>query len=320
MHTNCHKEQQVEKQLKTLVGILKTNRNEPAVTDISAALQLIGYELPKISSVVIKPNMCYYFNASTGQTTDPRLVGALIDFLREATGRKLDITVAEADASAMQTKIAFPLLGYRKLAEQKQIKLLNLCDDKVEEKEVLVGAEKHSLKVPQTLLNSDLFINVPKLKVMRQVSITCAMKNIFGALAYPRKAIYHQKLAETIVAVNKILKPHLTVVDGLTALGRHPVRLNLLMAGTNPFAVDWVAAQVMGYQPAKVKFLALAAKEHLGDPKNIAILGENPQTYSKDFPTENKLVAGVKMAAQTKLIKFYSKISGDIIPPVLDDS
>lgn len=307
--------------MKSNVSLFKTENGEPSVADISQVLQLINYQAPQhVNSVVIKPNLCYYFNASTGQTTDPRLVGAVIDYLRETYGQTLDIAIAEADASAMQTKIAFRLLGYMKLAEQKQVKLLNLCQDTIKEHEVQVNGQKHTLQVPQTLLNSDLFINMPKLKVMRQVNITCAMKNLFGAIAYPRKAIYHRQLEETIIAINKILMPHLTIVDGLTALGRYPVRLNLLMAGTNSFAVDWVAAQAMGYQPSKIKFLNLAIKEHMGDPKNITVIGEKPETFGKDFPTENKLVANLKMSAQTKLIKVYSKVSGDIIPPVLDDS
>lgn len=254
--------------MKSNVSLFKTENGEPSVADISQVLQLINYQAPQhVNSVVIKPNLCYYFNASTGQTTDPRLVGAVIDYLRETYGQTLDIAIAEADASAMQTKIAFRLLGYMKLAEQKQVKLLNLCQDTIKEHEVQVNGQKHTLQVPQTLLNSDLFINMPKLKVMRQVNITCAMKNLFGAIAYPRKAIYHRQLEETIIAINKILMPHLTIVDGLTALGRYPVRLNLLMAGTNSFAVDWVAAQAMGYQPSKIKFLNLAIKEHMGDPK-----------------------------------------------------
>ena len=135
----------------------------------------------------------------------------------------------------------------------------------------------------------------------------------------PRKVVYHKILDETIVGINKLLKPHLTIVDGITALGTHPIKLNLLMAGTNTFDVNWVAAKVMGYKPSNIKFLNLAIKEHLGDPKNIATIGEKPETFSKDFPTENSTVAKLKMTAQTSLIKVYSKVSGDIIPPVLDD-
>jgi uncharacterized protein (DUF362 family) len=306
--------------MKSIVSLVKLESPEPTAKDISKAIQLIQFKQEEsIKSVVIKPNLCYYCNASTGQTTDPALVGALVDYLRETYGQNIEIKIAEADASAMQTKYAFRLLGYTRLAQQKQVKLLNLSEDTIKETEVQVNGEKITLKVPQTLLKSDLFINVPKLKVMRQVHITCAMKNLFGAIAAPRKVVYHKILDETIVGINKLLKPHLTIVDGITAFGKYPVKLNLLMAGTSTFEVDWVAAQVMGYQPSKIRFLNLAIKEHLGEPRNIDIIGEKPEVFSKDFPTENNMVARLKMVAQTSLIKVYSKVSGDIVPPVLDD-
>ena len=287
--------------------------------DLANALRLIEFKPPAhVNSVVIKANLCYYWNASTGYTTDPALVGALIDYLREVHGADLDIQIAEADASAMQTKYAFKLLGYQKLAEQKNVKLLNLCQDSIQDVEVEVDGRKLSLKVPATLRNSDLFINVPKLKVMRQVHITCAMKNLFGAIAYPRKAIYHPTLERTIVAINKILKPHLNIVDGLIALGKYPVKLNLLMAGTSTFAVDHVAAQIMGYHPSKVGFLKLAAKEHLDE--NVVVKGEKIETFAKGFPKENNSLAKLKMGMQFSLIKAYSRVSGDVIPPVVEDN
>ena len=287
---------------------------------ISKALNLIDFKLPSsVSSVVIKVNLCYYWNASTGQTTDPMLVSALIDYLREAYGRDVEIKVAEADASAMQTKYVFPLLGYTKLAKQKNVQLLNLSEDAIEEDEIQVNGRKIALKVPKTLLRSDLFINMPKLKVMRATHVTCAMKNLFGAIAFPRKVTYHPLLAEAIVAINKVLKPHLNIVDGIVGLGNYPVKLNLVMAGADAFAVDYVAAKVMGYNPSRIRFLNLAISEQLGNPKDINVVGEEIEAFRANFPTENTLAARIKMRLQFSLLRTYSKISGDIIPPSIDD-
>lgn len=273
-----------------------------------------------VNTVAIKVNLCYYWNASTGQTTDPLLVSALIDHIRTKYGKDVEIKVAEADASAMKTKIAFPLLGYTQLAQEKKVDLCNLSEDVVEEKKVQVNNYETTLKVPQTLINSDLLINMPKLKVMRATHITCAMKNIFGAIAYPRKVTYHSKLAETIVAINKLLKPNLNVVDGLIALGKYPIRLNLLMAGEQAFAIDWVAAQVMGYTPSRVRFLSLAIQEKLGDPKLITTVGEEPRVFREVFPKESALFSRVQMRLQMSILKTYSRLSGDIIPPsILED-
>ncbi len=47
------------------------------------ALAKLEYDFSKkIKTVIIKPNLCYYWDYSTGETTDPRLVSAVIDWVR----------------------------------------------------------------------------------------------------------------------------------------------------------------------------------------------------------------------------------------------
>lgn len=287
---------------------------------ILEALKLAEFKFPKVArSVAIKPNLAYYWDAATGYTTDPRVVAAIIDIIREKCGEDVDIKVVEADASAMRTKYAFKVLGYEKLAEEKKVELFNLSKGVLDEKTVQVGKREITFKVPRLLLDSDLFIDVPKLKLMRIVKITCAMKNIFGCIGRPRKVVYHPILNETIVGINKILRPHLTIVDGLVALGRFPVKLNLIMASADPFSIDWVASQIMGYNPSKVKYLKMAVNEKVGDPKGVTTCGAEIEEFAKLFPKEGLLSTGFLWSLQFQLLKTYKKMVGDIIPPVLEE-
>jgi len=287
---------------------------------ILQSLALIEFKWPlNVNSIIIKPNLCYYWNPSTGQTTDPRIVGAIIDVVREKYP-SANIGIAEADASAMRTRHAFPVLGYTRLAEEKKVALINLSEDILEEKTLNINGHELTLKVPQSLQKSDLFINVSKLKVMRQTTITCAMKNIFGCIGTPRKVKYHPLLKEAIVGMNKLLRPHLTVVDGLVALGQHPIRLNLLITGTDAFSVDYAACRVMGYDPHKVGFLNLARKEGIGSEDGISLRGVTDLTsYSKSFPRPNFMLSKLLWRVQFSLIKAYKQFSGDIIPPALEE-
>jgi uncharacterized protein (DUF362 family) len=231
----------------------------------------------------------------------------------------VDIKVVEADASAMRTKYAFPVLGYEKLAKEKKVELFNLSEDVLVDRTVKVNGREISFKVPQVLLDPDLFINVPKLKIMKIVKITCAMKNLFGCIGTPRKVVYHKFLNEAIVGINKILRPHLTIVDGIVALGRYPTKLGLLIAGTDPFAVDWIASKIMGYKPSNVKFLKIAMKERLGNPKNITVYGEKMSEFAKIFPKEGTVSTGLLWSMQFWLLKTYRQIVDDVIPPVLEE-
>ena len=306
----------------SVVSLVRTQSSvEEIKNSVSEAFDLIDFKPNgSVKSVAIKPNLCYYWEAATGYTTDPRVVAGVIDCVRERYGVDVDIKVVEADASAMRTKYAFPVLGYERLAEEKKVELFNLSNDGLEEKTVHVNHRGISFKVPQILLKSDLFINVPKLKIMRATKITCAMKNVFGCIGIPRKVVYHSLLEEAIVGINKILRPHLTIVDGLVALGRFPVKLGLIMASVDPFSIDWVASQIMGYNPSKVGFLKVAMKEKLGNLDGITTSGESVAEFQKIFPKESFISSKWLWGIQFWLLKAYRKIVGDVIPPALEEA
>jgi len=304
-----------------IVGLVKVPDYQDGIgRSISQVLDLIEFKQPSsVKSVVIKPNLCYYWDACTGYTTDPRLVAGIIDYIRERFGENAEIKVAEADASAMRTKYAFPVLGYDKLAKEKNVELLNLSKDTLVDETVKVNNRDLQFKVPQVLVNSDLFVNVPKLKIMQATKITCAMKNVFGCIGTPRKVVYHAFLNEAIVGINKILHPHLTIVDGLIGLGRHPRKLGLIMAGADPFSIDWVASQIMGYKPSRVRFLKLTMKENIGNPKGISIVGASVSDFAKVFPKERFITSKRLWGTMFWSLRAYNKIVGDIVPPILED-
>lgn len=307
--------------MSSLVSLVKTPISEEELRlSVSKALDIAGFK-PNAGaeSVAIKVNLCYYWDASTGHTTDPRIVAAIIDYVRDKCGKNIDIKVVEADATAMRTEYSFKMLGYEKLAKKKDIELFNLSTDDIEETTVVVNKREIKFKVPRLLLESDFFINVPKLKIARETVISCAMKNIFGCIALPRKVIYHPFLNEAIVGINKILHPHVTIVDGLVALGRVPIKLGLVMAGSNPFSIDYVASNIMGYNPMRIGCLRLGSKENLGDPRRISVIGEDVRSLRKMFPHRNNFVFSKWWNTQLRLLKWYSKIVGDIIPPIIGE-
>lgn len=233
---------------------------------ILRSLNLISYNLPShIKSIVIKPNMCYYWDHSTGQTTDPKFVAALIDVIRDQMPRDVDISIVESDASAMKCKYAFRLLGYEKLSQDYDVKLVNLSEDKCNHVKVTVGNQPFHLMMPQTIQNADLKINVTKIKYsLKDIKITCALKNIFGCNPYPKKFRFHPKLNETIVALNKIMKFDLSTVEGIIVSGAQPRKLGMIMTSTDPVALDAAAAKIAGINPRTIKYLQLAEKEGLG--------------------------------------------------------
>jgi len=106
------------------------------------------------------------------------------------------------------------------------------------------------------------------------------------------KGSMHNHLSEKIVDLASIVKPSVAVIDGIIAGEGHetsgnPVEMNLVIAGTDPVAVDAVGAAVMGIPPESVKHLRLAEERQLGicDLKQIEIMGEPVEKVKKDFET-----------------------------------
>jgi uncharacterized protein (DUF362 family) len=111
--------------LVSLVKIQKTSLYSMKQA-ILEATELIDYHFRKeTKNIVIKPNLCYYWDYSTGQTTDPIFLAALITMLREISPN-VNISIVESDASAMKCRNAFKMLGIEKIAEKYDVKLVNL--------------------------------------------------------------------------------------------------------------------------------------------------------------------------------------------------
>jgi uncharacterized protein (DUF362 family) len=306
------------------VAITSVDNQQFSSSDIDGAVEKaidhLNYDFSGKNNVVIKPNLCYYWNASTGETTDGQVVCSVIKYVREKIGKDVNITVAEADASAMRTKFAFSILGYDELCQKNNVALKNLSEGNVVEKTVKVGKTDVTLPFNEDLLNADLIINVPKLKTHNFIGVTCAMKNIFGSISKPRKYTYHNNIVNVIVAANKIIKSDIVVVDGLICRGSCPKKLGVIMASDNPLTNDFVAAKIMSFNPKKVPYLTLAAKEKVGEAENISIIedGVKLAEIKKNFPHYSHTVHSISWGLQLKMLKAYTAVSGDVLPPFLE--
>ena len=273
----------------SLVSFVRTSKSDSCSLKqaISESLYLIDYKFSKKTRrIVIKPNMCYYWDYSTGQTTDPKFVAAIIEIIRERISPNVDISIVESDASAMKCKYAFKFLGYEKIAKQYGVKLVNLSEVEAEPVKVRVRNQPFRFMVPQIIKNADLRINIPKMKYMALSKISCALKNIYGCNPYPKKFKFHSKLSETIVALNKVMHFDLCVLDGMIVSGGVTSKLGLVMASQDPVAMDTAAATIMGVNPKSVEYIVLAEEEGIGKTAFTA-KGMKLDYFKERYPQKN---------------------------------
>jgi uncharacterized protein (DUF362 family) len=278
----------------SLVSFTKIKNNNTRQAILSA-LDLINYTFPKdAQNIVIKANMCYYWDYSTGQTTDPKFIGILIDMIREAISPNVNISIVESDASAMKCKYVFKFLGFEKLSRDYGVKLVNLSQDVCEPLDVTVKGQSFRFMIPNTIKNSDLRLNVTKIKYsIEEVKVTCALKNIFGCNPYQKKYLYHPRINETIVALNKVMPFDLCLIDGNIVYGMKARKLGLIMASKDPVAVDAAASEIAGVNPNTIGHIRLASEEHLGSMKFIP-MGLPLKYFKYQYPRKNlrKMLTG----------------------------
>jgi uncharacterized protein (DUF362 family) len=252
---------------------------------ILESTDLIDFKFPsRIEKVVIKPNMCYYWDYSTGLTTNPRFVAATIELIREKTSSNVDISIVESDASAMKCIHVFKMLGFEKLSQNYGVKLVNLSQDQCDPTQVTVRGRSIGMMIPHTILKADLKINIPKIKyAARGIKLTCALKNIFGCNPYPKKFRLHARLDEAIIAVNKAMKFDLCLLDGIIVTGMQPRKLGLAMASEDVVAFDTAAARIAGINPSSINYIRLAHNEGLGNT-SIVTRGSSLEQFKSKYP------------------------------------
>jgi len=269
------------------VAIVKgTNPIETTVE----ALEAIGSDVERVLSgkrkpILIKPNYLNSKHPSTGITTDSRVIEGIVRFLRE---RKIEDVIIGEGSGFADTFEAFKVAGVDAVAERWDVKLVDLNKDEFIEVNPSNPLSLKKVRVAKTALRSTI-ISVPKLKPHRQATVTLSLKNMMGALAI-KGTMHLGSLSKNIVDLASVLKPSISVIDGIIASEGHetsgnPIEMNLVIAGTDPVAVDAVGAAVMGIEPTEVKHLVLAEKKGLGTSNldKITILGENIEKVKRKF-------------------------------------
>jgi uncharacterized protein (DUF362 family) len=262
---------------------------DPVETTVKA-LETIASDVDKVLSegkpILIKPNYINSRHPSTGITTDSRVIEGIVKFLK--TRKTEEIVIGEGSGFA-DTFWAFKVAGVDAVAEKWNVKLVDLNKDEFVEVNPSNPLALKKVKVAKTALES-IIISVPKLKPHRIATVTLSLKNMMGALASKGSMHVGTSLSENIADLASTLKPRISVIDGIVAGEGHetsgnPVEMNLVIAGTDPVAVDAVGAAVMGIPPTSVKHLVLAEKKGLGtcNLEQITVLGEPIENVKRKF-------------------------------------
>jgi uncharacterized protein (DUF362 family) len=304
------------KQVVSIVKI-KDDRIDYAVEKAIDLLGGIKQVTKNCNRIMLKPNLV---SDDPNCTTKPVVVKTLAQLMQSA-GKEVLIGEGSAAVAGINAdekgvyftskpelldklqQMVFDKLGYTNLAKELGIQLINLHTGELVDVVVPDAHHFKKLTIHKSLREIDMLCSVPMMKTHSLATVTLGLKNVIGlypgtAYCSVRSCVHNDAeqggspgIAFEILDMVKANKLGLTVIDGSTAMeGEGPssgklVKMNLIIAGTNPLATDMVAAATMGFETNEIPTFNIAHQSGLrpSSLEEIEIRGESIESVKKNF-------------------------------------
>jgi uncharacterized protein (DUF362 family) len=244
---------------------------------------LIGDKKKRIG---LKPNLVVSRPAGEGATTHPEIAAGLIVYLKKRGFNT--IVILEGSWVGDSTADAFAVCGWRKLAQETGVELIDTQTDKAR----VYDCKGMKIEICDSAMAVDFMINLPVMKGHCQTLLTCALKNNKGVMPDREKRRFHSLgLHKPIAHLNTVARNDFIVVDGICGdldfeEGGNPVFAGRMFAARDPVLCDaWAAAQ-MGCGTGEIPYIGLAEKLGIGagDPRKARVSELNRAESSVPAP------------------------------------
>jgi uncharacterized protein (DUF362 family) len=308
---------------KPVVSIVRIKNGKVAYA-VEKAIDLLGgiNTITKgKNSIMLKPNLVA---ENPVYTTKPMVIQTLAKLMKNA-GKEVLIGEGSAAAGGFNFKenttyrtkrrdildpmqqYVFDQLGYTALAKSMNLPLINLHSGDLTEVQLTNGLVFDKITLHKSLTEIDMLCSVPMMKTHVLATVTLGMKNLIGlypgTIYYSVRSWLHDRASEKhspgiafeILDMMQVNKLDLTVIDGSMAMeGDGPtmgslVKMDLIIAGSNPLATDIVAAKVMGFEPAEIPTFIWASRLGMYPARisEIEVRGEKVENVKRNFIKPN---------------------------------
>ena len=245
---------------------------------IEEAAEAAGFPDIAGKRILVKPNILKAATPEKAVCTNPEFLGAVLRFLKKKGASR----IFAGDSPAWQ--------GGRSAAKTSGL-LAAAAAEGVEWVEFSPGEARTSggahlvrgFALASELADCDLVVNLPKLKTHRLMKYTGAIKNLFGLVPGLGKSGFHLRFPDSadfgtmLVDLASSVPNCFSFMDGIVAMEGEgpgdgdPFPMGILLASSDPAALDWIAASCMGYDPSRLPYLVDAIGRTGRDPGCPAI-------------------------------------------------
>ncbi len=245
--------------------------------------------------VGVKANLVSFMKPEAGATTHPVLLAELTKLLRERGAASVVIGDSPGGLfTAAYVKNIYRATGMHRAEEAGAELNMDFSQREAENPGGMVA--KH-FTYTGWLDGCDALIDFCKLKSHGMMAMTCAAKNLFGAIPGTLKPEYHYKypnavdFARMIVDLDEYFQPVLSIADGVVGMDGNgptmgdPKPMGLLAASRSPHALDLVCAHLIGLKREDVPTLQAAYERGLipADWRQLDIAGDPQAACVADF-------------------------------------
>jgi len=258
----------------------------------------IGSFVKRGDRVLLKPNLLYGKRPEKAVTTHPSIVKGIIQMVREEGGIPF-----LGDSPGLGSAI-----GVSEKSGIKRVVDAMGCPIVEFNRPVLPPERKgrifKNIEIDQSIFEADVIINLPKWKTHGQMLLTLGVKNLFGCVPGPRKALWHLKagedhklFAKMLVDIYQVVQPSLTILDGIVGMEGNgpnsgvPIPLGLLLASPDPLSLDQIVCDLLGISRKSLLTNQVALEQGLVRD-GIVVVGErleNVKILNFRLPTLSRI-------------------------------
>lgn len=274
---------------EAVVSVVRCESYDEAVVGpaVRRAIDLLGLKRPLVGAgekVLLKPSVIGAAAPEEAATTHPAVLTAVARLLREEGA---DLCYGDSPGGIISPLRALRKAGLHEAAEAAGVPLADFVKGRwVSYPE---GRVCKRLLLAEGVLAADAIVGLPKLKAHGLTRLTGAVKNQLGCVPGVTKGEYHAQFpsvydfAGALVDICLFVRPRLHVMDGVVAMEGNgprsgdPRKLGVILASTDPVALDVVASMVVALDPTFVPTTEAGARAGLGiaDPERIRVVGES---------------------------------------------
>ena len=244
--------------------------------------------------VVIKANLVSAMKPDAAATTHPVLLCALCDILSE---RGAEVVVGDSPGGLYNAAFVgrvYTVTGVRAVEDHGARLNTDFSEVATTFPE---GKVLREFTYTGYLDGADLIINFAKLKSHGMMGMSCAAKNMFGAIPGVIKPEYHfrfpkyEDFADMIVDLDEYFRPAISIADAVVGMEGNgptagtPCKMGYVLASTSPHALDMIAADLLGFSREELPILDAAYRRGLipDTPDKINLVTEHKIVRLEDF-------------------------------------